>query len=65
MNLGVSVDDISQALELAYSDRRLGYFLKSGKQYQVLGQVDRSDRDDPNDLSKLMVKNNRGRKYKS
>jgi multidrug efflux pump subunit AcrB len=55
--LGVSVDDINQALELAYSDRRLGYFLKSGKQYQVLGQVDRSDRDDPNDLSKIMVKN--------
>ena len=57
--LGVNVDNISRALELAYSDRRLGYFLKSGKQYQVLGQVDRSERDDPNDLSKLMVKNNR------
>jgi multidrug efflux pump len=56
----VNVDNISQSLELAYSDRRLGYFLKSGKQYQVLGQVDRNDRDDPNDLSKLMVKNNRG-----
>ncbi|HEY5370013.1 MAG TPA: efflux RND transporter permease subunit [Hanamia sp.] len=58
--LGVSVDDINQALELAYSDRRLGYFLRSGKQYEVLGQVDRSDRDDPNDLSKIMVKNSRG-----
>ena len=58
--LGVNVDDINQALELAYSDRRLGYFLKSGKQYQILGQVDRSDRDDPNDLSKIMVKNSRG-----
>ncbi len=58
--LGVNVSDISEALELAYSDRRLGYFLKSGKQYQVLGQVDRSDRDDPNDLSKIMVKNSRG-----
>jgi multidrug efflux pump len=58
--LGVSVDDISQALELAYSDRRLGYFLKAGKQYQVLGQVDRGDRDDPNDLSKIMVRNSRG-----
>lgn len=58
--LGISVDDISHAMELAYSDRRLGYFLKSGKQYQVLGQVDRNDRDDPNDLSKIMVKNNRG-----
>jgi len=58
--LAVSVDDINQALELAYSDRRLGYFLRSGKQYEVLGQVDRGDRDDPNDLSKIMVKNNRG-----
>ncbi len=58
--LGVSVDDISQALQLAYSDRRLGYFLKSGKQYEVLGQVDRINRDDPNDLSKIMVRNNRG-----
>jgi len=56
----VSVDNISQALELAYSDRRLGYFFKSGKQYEVLGQVDRNDRDDPNDLSKIMVKNSRG-----
>lgn len=58
--LGVSVDDISHALELAYSERRLGYFLKSGKQYQVLGQVDRSDRDDPNDLSKIMVRSSNG-----
>ena len=58
--LGVSVDDINQALELAYSDRRLGYFLKLGKQYEVLGQVDRSDRDDPNDLSKITLKNDRG-----
>ena len=58
--LGVSVEDISHAMELAYSDRRLGYFFKAGKQYQVLGQVDRSDRDDPNDLSKIMVKNSRG-----
>jgi multidrug efflux pump len=58
--LGVSVAEINQALELAYSDRRLGYFYKSGKQYQVLGQVDRSDRDDPDDLSKIMVRNSRG-----
>ncbi len=57
--LGVSADAISRAMELAYSDRRFGYFLKSGKQYQVLGQVARNERDDPNDLSKLMVRNNR------
>lgn len=58
--LGVSVSDISQTLQLAFSNRRLGYFTKDGKQYQVIGQVARSDRDDPNDLKNLFVRNNRG-----
>lgn len=58
--LGVTVSDISQTLQLAYSNRRLGYFTKDGKQYQVLGQVARNDRDDPNDLKALFVRNNRG-----
>lgn len=57
--LGVSVNDISQTLQLAYSNRRLGYFTKEGKQYQVMGQVARNDRDDPNDLKTLFVRNNR------
>ncbi len=57
--LGVSVEDISQTLQLAYSNRRLGYFTKEGKQYQVMGQVARNDRDDPNDLKILFVRNNR------
>ena len=57
--LGVSVSDISQTLQLAYSNRRLGYFTKDGKQYQVMGQVARSDRDEPNDLKTLFVRNNR------
>ncbi len=59
-SLGVSVNDISQTLQLAYSNRRMGYFTKEGKQYQVLGQVARSDRDDPNDLKSLFVRNSRG-----
>ncbi|HUR66434.1 MAG TPA: efflux RND transporter permease subunit, partial [Chitinophagaceae bacterium] len=58
--LGVSVEDISQTLQLAYSNRRLGYFTKDGKQYQVMGQVARGDRDDPNDLKTLFVRNSRG-----
>jgi multidrug efflux pump len=57
--LGVSVEDISQTLQLAYSNRRLGYFTKDGKQYQVMGQVARGDRDDPNDLKTLFVRNSR------
>ncbi|MDB5199901.1 MAG: acriflavin resistance protein [Chitinophagaceae bacterium] len=58
--LGVSVDDVSQTLQLALSNRRLGYFTKEGKQYQVMGQVDRSNRDDPNDLKGLYVRNSTG-----
>ena len=58
--LGITVQDISQTMDLALSNRRMGYFLKSGKQYQVLGAVERSNRDDPNDLKNFSVKNNKG-----
>jgi multidrug efflux pump len=58
--LGVSVEDVSQTLQLALSNRRLGYFTKEGKQYQVMGQVARSDRDDPTDLKGLYVRNTGG-----
>lgn len=58
--LGVSVEDVSQTLQLALSNRRLGYFTKEGKQYQVIGQVARSDRDDPTDLKSLYVRNRAG-----
>ncbi|HVZ56235.1 MAG TPA: efflux RND transporter permease subunit [Chitinophagaceae bacterium] len=58
--LGVSVDDVSQTLQLALSNGRLGYFTMSGKQYQVIAQVSRSSRDDPEDLKTIFVRNNRG-----
>jgi len=58
--LGVSVADVSQALQLALSNRRLGYFTMGGKQYQVMGQVERSDRDDPSDLQGLYVRSRSG-----
>lgn len=54
--LGVSVSDISELLQLSLSNRRLGYFIKEGKQYQVIGQVLRNDRDDPTDLKNLFVR---------
>jgi len=58
--LGVSVLDISSTLQLALSNRRFGYYLKNGKQYQVIGQVDRKDRDAPLDLKSFYVRSNRG-----
>lgn len=58
--LGISVEDIAQTLQLALSGRRLGYFIMTGKQYQVIGQVDRKDRDEPVDLKSFYVRSNRG-----
>jgi multidrug efflux pump len=58
--LGISVQDIAQTLQLAYSNLRFGYFTKEGKQYQVMGQVARINRDDPEDLKSLYVRTNSG-----
>lgn len=59
--LGVNIDDISQTLQLAYSNEQLGYFTMQGKQYQVMAEVDRSNRDDPSDLKNLFVRGTGGR----
>jgi multidrug efflux pump len=58
--MGVSVQNISQVLQMALSNQQMGYFTKDGKQYSVIGQVERINRDDPNDLKKLYVTNNKG-----
>ena len=54
--LGISVQEIAQTLQLAYSNLRFGYFTKEGKQYQVIGQVTKINRDDPEDLKLLFVR---------
>lgn len=59
-NLGVSIQDVAQTLQLGLSGRRFGYFIMDGKQYQVIGQINRTSRNDVNDLKSLYVKNNRG-----
>lgn len=59
-NLGVSIQEVAQTLQLGLSGRRFGYFIMDGKQYQVIGQINRSLRNDVNDLKSLYVKNNRG-----
>ncbi|MGD1889890.1 MAG: efflux RND transporter permease subunit [Cyclobacteriaceae bacterium] len=59
-NLGVSVRDIAETLQLGLSGSRFGYFIMDGKQYQIIGQVKRDDRDDPLDLRSLYVKNTNG-----
>ncbi len=59
-NLGVNVFDIAQTLQLGLSGTRFGNYIMDGKQYQIIGQVERGDRNEPTDLKTLYVKNKRG-----
>ncbi len=58
--MGVSTQNIGQTLQLALSGQRFGYFFMHGKQYQVLGELSREDRNTPLDLKSLYVRSNRG-----
>lgn len=59
-SLGVSVIDIAQTLQLSLSGQRFGYYMMNGKQYQVMGQFDKKDREAPIDLTSIFVKNAAG-----
>ncbi len=59
-SLGVSVKDVAQTLQLSLSGQRFGYFLMNGKQYQVMGQFDKKDRNAPADLTSIFVRNKGG-----
>ncbi|HCA78237.1 MAG TPA: acriflavin resistance protein [Bacteroidetes bacterium] len=60
-SLGVSIVDIAQTLQLAFSGQRFSYFEMNGFQYSVIGQVGRENRDEPLDLRSLYVRNNVGK----
>lgn len=58
--LGVSTQNIGQTLQLALSGQRFGYFIMNGKQYQIMGELAREDRNKPLDLKSLYVRNDKG-----
>lgn len=58
-SLGVSVRDIAQTLQLSLSGSRFGFFIMEGKQYEVIGQLERQFRNEPIDLRTIYVRNNR------
>lgn len=60
LSMGVSTQNVAQTLQLALSGSRFGYFVMNGKLYQILGQFDRSNRNDPVDLKSMYVRNNKG-----
>ncbi len=55
-SMGVSPLDVAQTLQLALSEQRIGYFIRNGQQYQIIGQVDRADRSSTLDLRSLYVR---------
>jgi len=59
-SLGVSVSDVAQTLQLTLSGQRYGYFLHDGKQYQVIGQLTRENRDTPAGLGSIFVRSRGG-----
>jgi multidrug efflux pump subunit AcrB len=59
-DMGVNVIDVSNTLDYALSGRRYDYFLRNGKQYFVIGQVERDERNKTADISSLYVRSNSG-----
>lgn len=57
-DLGVSTFDIAQTLQLSLSGSRFGFFIMDGKQYWVIGQMERENRNAPIDLRTIYVRNN-------
>ena len=59
-SLGVNEKDVSDALNYAFSGGRTGYFLRNNKQYYVIAQVARENRNATADISSLYVRTNKG-----
>jgi HAE1 family hydrophobic/amphiphilic exporter-1/multidrug efflux pump len=59
-DLGLTTADVSQALQSAFSGARSGYFIMNDRQYEVITQVPKSDRNTPTDISKIYIRNSRG-----
>jgi multidrug efflux pump len=60
-DLGVSTEDVGQALQLALSEQRTGFFVMNGQQYDVITEIEREQRRDPTDLLSLYVRGANGR----
>ena len=59
-SLGISTRTIAQTLQYALSGQRMGYFYMNGKQYQILGEINRQQRNTPLDLKSIYVRSDAG-----
>ena len=58
--LGVSVIDIAQVLQSGFASQRFGYFTREGRQYEIIGEIDRWQRMTPEEIMSLSLKANDG-----
>ena len=58
--MGVSVKDIAQTLQYGLSGQRMGYFYMNGKQYEILGQINRQQRNQPANIKSIYIRNDKG-----
>ena len=58
--LGISTRDIAQTLQYGLSGQRMGYFYMNGKQYEILGEINRQQRNKPVDLKSIYIRNSNG-----
>ena len=58
--MGVSTRDIAQTLQYGLSGQRMGYFYMNGKQYEILGEINRQQRNKPADLRSIYLRSDKG-----
>lgn len=58
--LGVNTSDIAQTLQYGLSGQRLGYLYLNGKQYEIVGEINRQQRNSPANLKSIYVRGDSG-----
>ena len=58
--MGVSTRDIAQTLQYGLSGQRMGYFYMNGKQYEILGEINRQQRNKPANLKSIYIRSDKG-----
>ena len=59
-SMGTSVRDVAETLQYGLSGQRMGYFYMNGKQYEIIGQVNRQQRNTPSGVRSIYIRNDKG-----
>ena len=59
-SMGTSVRDVAETLQDGLSGQRMGYFHMNGKQYEIIGQVNRQQRNTPTGVKSIYIRNDKG-----